>query len=499
MHANAENMNRYINLWIFIILLIGLSSCSDEVDFDETPSVPDNEYFEINDFIWGGLNTWYLWQENVPNLADDRFVTQQAYNDFLQSAPRPEEFFESLLYNPLSVDVYSWIVDDYNDLENFLNQTSNSNGVDFQLVRYSSASDEIFGYVRLILPDSDASGKNIKRGDLFTAVNDIPLTVDNYMELLFNNDTYTLTLATLEGNTITTTGEVVELTKTEYVENNVHTTSIIEEGGKKIGYIHYTFFSDASESKLNEAFLTFKNENITNLVLDLRYNPGGYGYVARSLSSMITGQFTDELFIMDQFNSKIQPIYEEAGESYYLDRFVEKTSIGEEINSLKLNEVHIITTDRSASASEVVIVGLSPYIDVTVVGERTFGKYTGSYTLYDSPHFTKKDVNPNHTYAMQPIVLKYVNKNGESPAGGLEPDLYQTEDISNLGVIGDSNEPMLRTAINDILGISAKTEFGKVQEYEKVFDPRSNEKINHSVFKTNPEFLEKASKIRSLK
>lgn len=499
MHANKENMKRYMNLWIFIVLLAVLGSCSDEVDFDETPSVPDNEYFEINDFIWDGLNTWYLWQENVPNLADDRFDTEQAYNDFLQKSPQPEEFFESLLYNPSTVDVYSWIVDDYNDLENFLNQTSNSNGVDFQLLRYSSTSNEVFGYVRLILPDSDASGKNIKRGDLFTAVNGIPLTVDNYMDLLFNNDTYTLTLATLEGNTISPTGEVVELTKTEYVENNVHTTSIIEEGGKKIGYIHYTFFSDASESTLNETFLTFKNENITNLVLDLRYNPGGYGYVARSLSSMITGQFTGELFVKDQFNSKIQPIYEEAGEAYYLDRFVEKTSIGEEINSLKLNELHVITSDRSASASEVVIVGLSPYIDVTIVGDRTFGKYTGSYTLYDSPNFTKKDVNPNHTYAMQPIVLKYVNKNGESPAGGLEPDLYQIEDISNLGVIGDSNEPMLRTAINDILGISAKVEFGKVQEYDKVFDPRTNEKINHSVFEKNPEFLERARKMRALK
>lgn len=499
MHANKENMKRYMSLWIFIILLTGLGSCSDEVDFNDTPTTPDNEYFEINDFVWGGLNTWYLWQENVPNLADDRFASQQEYNDFLQVAPQPEEFFESLIYNRTSVDVYSWIVDDYNELEAYLNQTSDSNGVDFQLLRYSATSNEVFGYVRLILPDSDASDKNIKRGDLFTAVNDIPLTVENYMDLLFNNDTYTLTLAKLEGNTITPTGEVVELTKTEYVENNVHTTSIIEEGGKKIGYIHYTFFSDASESKLNEAFLSFKNENITNLVLDLRYNPGGYGYVARSLSSMITGQFTGELLVMDQFNSKVQPIYEEAGEAYYLDRFVDKTSIGEEINSLNLNEVHVITTDRSASASEVVIVGLQPYIDVTIIGERTFGKYTGSYTLYDSPNFTKKDVNPNHTYAMQPIVLKYVNKNGESVAGGLEPDLYQTEDIGNLGVIGDSDEPMLRTAINDILGVSAKTDFGKVQAYEKVFDPRSNEKINHSVFKNNPEFLEKASKLRSIK
>lgn len=493
-------MKKYFAKWAFALLLITVAGCNDDDEIDGGITEPTNEFAEINDFIYGGLNLWYLWQENVPDLADDRFGSQQEYNDYLQISPQPEVFFESLLYDTNNVDVFSWIVDDYNDLEGFLTQTSKSNGVDFQLVRFNSTSSEIFGYVKLILPDSDASDKNIKRGDLFTEVDGTPLTIENYSDLLFTgSDTYTLTLATLEGNIINQTGEFVELTKFEYVEKNIHTATIIEEAGKKIGYLHYTFFSRASESQLNDTFLEFKNGNITNLVLDLRYNPGGFGFVSQRLASLITGQFKGEVFTRDQYNSKIQPVYEDAGEEYYLDRFVDKTSDGVSLNSLNLSEIHVITTDASASACESLIVGLNPYIDVTLVGDLTYGKYTGSITMYDSRDYTKRDVNPNHKYAMQPIVTKFVNSIGESPQGGLAPDLFILEDIANLGVIGDRNEPLLSAAINDIVGVSAKEGFYKIRAFEKVSDYRTKDKYNLPLILDSSKFLKVFNKMKSQK
>ena len=478
-------MKNFIPMWAFALAFLGLVSCSDDngvievPDGPSNPTQPTNPNAEINDYIWGGLNLWYLWQANVPDLGDARFGSDEEYQTYLNVSPEPEVFFESLLYDTSNVDVYSWIVDDYQDLENFLGQSSESNGVDFQLVRYSSASNDIFGFVKLIIPDSDASDKNIKRGDLFTEVDGIQLTIDNYRELLYTgSNTYTLTLASIEENVIAPTGEFVELSKSELVENNVHTTSIIEEAGKKIGYLHYTFFSAASESLLNDAFLEFNNENITNLVLDLRYNPGGYGYVSQSLASLITGQFKGEVFSRDEHNSKIQAIYESLGEEYYIEKFVDETSEGQSLNSLNLNEVHIITSDGSASACESLIVGLNPFIDVTLVGDRTFGKYTGSITMYDSENYTKENVNPNHTYAMQPIVAKFVNSLGESPQGGLAPDLFVLEDIENMGVLGDRSEPLLSVAINDIVGVSAKKDAYKTRAFEKVSDYRTRDKYN---------------------
>ena len=76
-----------------------------------------------------------------------------------------------------------------------------------------------------------------------------------------------------------------------------------------------------------------------------------------------------------------------------VNRFVENNS------SLNLNRVYIIATQSSASASELVINCLDPYIDVIHIGTNTYGKYQASVTLYDAEDFSLEDANPNHTYA----------------------------------------------------------------------------------------------------
>ncbi len=203
-------------LWPLAVLLFLGWSCNDD-DTDIVDPVVEN--VEIQDFIWSGMNLFYLWQPRVPDLADDRFATQSEYEQFLASEPVPEDFFESLIYNRQTVDFWSWIVDDYIELENQFAGISKSNGVDFGLARVANSND-IVGYVRYIMPNSDASDKDIRRGDAFTHVNGNQLTIDNYRELLFSDlDTYTLTLATIQNGTVVPNGRSVELTKFEYTEN----------------------------------------------------------------------------------------------------------------------------------------------------------------------------------------------------------------------------------------------------------------------------------------
>ena len=104
-------------------------------------------------------------------------------------------------------------MDDYIALENQFAGISKSNGVDFGLIRFSSASNDILGYVRYIMPNSDAEGKDIKRGDLFATVDGQQLTIENYRELLFgDNDSYTLGLARIQNGSLNLTGETVSLT-----------------------------------------------------------------------------------------------------------------------------------------------------------------------------------------------------------------------------------------------------------------------------------------------
>ena len=118
---------------------------------------------------------------------------------------------------------------------------------------------------------------------------------------------------------------------------------------------------------------------------------------------------------------------------------------------------------RTASASELLINGLEPYINVVQIGERTTGKFQASTTLYDSEDFGRRGANPNHTYAIQPMIFKTLNANGKTDYhDGLNPDIELIEDIENLGIIGDLNEPLLQAALNDIQGIPLQMQMNPI-------------------------------------
>ena len=135
-----------------------------------------------------------------------------------------------------------------------------------------------------------------------------------------------------------------------------------------------------------------------------------------------------------------------------LNKFTNKLDNNQTIASLNLNRVFVLTSARTASASELLINGLDPYIDVIHIGDFTVGKNQGSITLYDYIN-EARDKNPNHMYAMQPIVLKIGNVAGYTDfPDGLEPDVLIKESLINPGILGDPEEPLLKIAINQING-----------------------------------------------
>ena len=408
---------------------------------------------QISDFVWEGLNTYYYWQKDVPNLADLKRSDEKSYAQFINNNSEPEAFFESLNHPD---DRFSWIQDDYEELENLLQGVYSSNGVEFGLTFACRDCNEIIGYVKYILKNSNASDKNIKRGDFFNGVNGIELTITNYRNLLFGDElTYTLNMARIGDNGIESSGVNVELTKEEDFETNpIQVSKILETSAGNVGYLMYNQFVIDKNTDLNKVFGDFKNQGINELIVDLRYNGGGSVRMCIELASMITGQYTGEIFSQEQWNSKLTEYLEDRfGAESLQDKFVDTLENSEEsINSLSLNRVFVLTTNESASASELLINSLSSYIDVIHVGEQTTGKNVGSITVYD---YIDNDgtKNPDHKYAMQPIVLKIANKDGFADyANGLEPDAAIDEDIQNLGTLGELNEPLLSTAINILSG-----------------------------------------------
>lgn len=479
---------------VFLFSAYIFQSCQDEDDV----AAPTN--LEVNDFIWKGLNLYYLWQADVSNLSDNKFANQAELNGFLNGYSKPESLFESLLYKPESlfptnaVDRFSWIVDDYLELEGQLQGTTNNNGVEFGLSRKSSSSSELFGWVRYIIPNSDASTKNIKRGEVFYGVNGTQLTINNYQALLFgSNNDYTLNMADINGGAFTPNGKSVALTKTVLDENPILVTKVIVSGSHKIGYLMYNAFFSNYDTKLNEACGTLKSQGITDLVLDLRYNGGGSIQTSTRLASMITGGFTGQVFAKEQWNAKIESYFAANDPESLKNLFIDKIGTTP-INSLNMTKVYILTSASTASASELVINGLKPYITVVQIGDVTTGKNVGSVTLYDSPTFGKEDRNPNHRYAMQPLVLKIVNGAGFGDyQNGLEPDFELKETISTLDVLGSPTEPLLKLAIGKITGTAKMKQPVSGIQFEYFNDSKSINGIQNQMYLDKaPEGLLKA-------
>lgn len=469
---NYTAMKIYTKLLVLVFTLTLVTSCFEDRD--------DNGVFasEINDFVWKGMNAVYLYKDNVPDLANNRFSSDEEYGAYLNSYESPEELFESLIYQRLTVDKFSWIVDDYIALEQQFSGVSVNNGMEFGL-RYIPGSDvDIYGYVRFVLPNSNAETQGLQRGDVFYAIDDTPLTINNIGDLIANN-TYTINLATYDNNgtpdfdddSIIPNTESVTLTKEPYSESPIFRTTILDVGAEKVGYIMYNGFVRDYDTQLNAIFGNFIANGVDHLVLDLRYNPGGSVNTAILLSSMITGQFTGEIFSTEQWNSDLQTQFNEQNPESLINRFVDNDE-GAPLNSMNLDQVYILTTGSSASASELVISCLNPYIDVVQIGTTTTGKYQASFTVYDSPNLGREGANPNHTYAMQPLVLKSINSVGFTDYdNGLPPDITLVEDISNLGVLGDPNEPLLEAALDEISGASRTSE---INLQERLFGDRND-------------------------
>lgn len=426
-----------------ILLLLAIATLLTSCFKDNDDEIQIASTLDIQNFIYRGLNFFYLYKADTPELANDAFSSQADLDAFLSSYNSPESLFDYLL-SPQ--DRFSLLVSDYVALENALAGVSMNNGMEYGLVRYPDGSDNVFGYVRYVLPNTDAEAKGLTRGVIFNTVNDTQITESNFNDL-FDPDTYTIGLATFDGTNITPTGTGIELTKAEYTENPVYMAKTFDIFGQKVGYLMYNAFTREFDPQLNAAFAQFKTDAVTDLIIDLRYNGGGSVETASDLSSMVTGQFNGQVFYSEEWNADRQPDYAEDG------LFNQTISTGEAINSLNLTRVYVITTGRTASASELVINGLDPYIEVNQVGGATTGKFQASFILYDAPapDFSRAQANLDHTYAMLPLVFKTANANGFTDyVDGLPPDVLMEEDYTNLGELGDMNEPLLAAALAEI-------------------------------------------------
>src|SRR5680860_1353201 len=312
-------MKKYMKfLLVFVAMGLFLTNCSNDDNIlpdvepeqekpkpEETKTAAD---YPVQNFMWQAMNLFYFWQADVPNLADTKFsdFEDPNYISFLASEDNPTDFFyNDLTYqhsqsvgNDAAIDRFSAVNENYKDLVNALQGISQSNGLEFNL--YLNDDDfGVYGVVTYIMPNSDASLKEIKRGDIFIGVDGQNLNLNNYINLLFGDaSSYTLTMADIDGEVIADNGKLVSLDKiVNFSENPILIHKVIEQGDIKIGYIMYNGFLAAYDDELNDVFGDFSTQGIDELILDFRYNPGGRVSSAVQIASSIYKTDTTAIFI----------------------------------------------------------------------------------------------------------------------------------------------------------------------------------------------------------
>ena len=406
-------------------------------------SGPNNDY--VNNWIYKEMSTYYLWNENLPSASSINFDSD------------PEKFFNFLLYRPDQYygDRFSWIQNNYLDLLNSLSGVS-SFEIGFEYIGYreSASSSNVMAQVAYVKPGTHAEQLGIKRGDVFTKVNGTQLTTSNWRNL-FNASSAKVTF--MSGST--TVDKTITLSK-NYSENPIYLDAIYTQGAKRIGYLVYNFFAadggDGSKKydiQLNEVFGRFKAANITHLILDFRYNSGGSMNSATLLGSMIVPQLnTNNIFTKLQYNSIVSSaIIQKEGSDALLDKFRDKVESGRSgsvpINNVgdNLQGLYILTGGWTASASELVINNLDPYLpNINLVGDTTVGKSVGSISIYEENDSKNK-------WGMQPIVLRFTNKIGNANfSQGFFPKVVDQDNSLSKLPLGDENETLLAIALNMI-------------------------------------------------
>lgn len=463
-------------LLLAFLFLIGLYGC-DQL----TTAITDSGVeYEKKLFVWSGLNIWYFWQDRVPALADKNMESTRNFNAFLNFFQDEKELFDNLKFQK---DEFSWFIDDYEVHEAARLGSSKSFGFRFGLLRLRN-SDDVFGYVQYVVRNTPAEKAGLKRGDIFNKVNGEKLTINNYQELLAT-DYYRLELAELTTTQqgLRATDKVVEVTAQVIREDPVHTSGIYDIGTNTIGYLLYNAFRFNFHRELNEQFREFRNFEVNELVLDLRYNSGGALITSTLLASLVSGigQNEDVTFAELIYSDKkfdLNNIYRFLKNLIVYDESGELIEQNGELHSLNLRRVYVLTSSRTASASETIINGLRAHgVEVIIIGEKTRGKDEGSITLYDAPPSytmqSRSNLNPNHKRAMQPIIFKIFNANGENYPDGFMPDIdiSETSYLLNLPALGDPNEPLLNAAITHITGslMALRTE-DSISEVRRITD-----------------------------
>jgi carboxyl-terminal processing protease len=310
-----------------------------------------------NQALLGYLQDEYYWYQDIP--ADLDPASFASPSELLNAAKAPQDRFSFII----SVDQFDAIFNDANFV-----------GMGFS---QRVADDEQSLEIRYVYDNGAAFDAGLKRGDKITAINGVgtPVLISNVKA---GATTWTSIFgAGVVGNAVnmTVTRAVGESFSNDYIKSIVDTNTVlasqmIQTLDKAVAYLVFDQFIARSAADLNAAFSQFSTAGAQELILDLRYNGGGFVNIANQLSSQIGGNnVADQIFTSFIHNDK----HSDRNSSLAF-------ALGAGVDRLNLDRVVVLMSPSTCSASELVINALSPFIDVVTVGETSCGKPVGMNT-----------------------------------------------------------------------------------------------------------------------
>ncbi len=435
------------NLLLFLLsaltLSIYLASCGE----DRWPEYAVQT--QTDRWIDDSMRVWYYWNEDIPSSKKLNYFSE------------PAAFFKSLLS---SEDKYSTIdsIIGISDSRSAL-ESEYGYGIQFELDKVENNDTAYYARILYTVKNSPASAAKLNRGQWIMSINNEPITKKNYPELYQGNGIKLQTgYYDSVNDTILANKEMINIgAATTLDDNPVYYYNTYIQGENRIGYLVYNRFSPGStnnatayDQSLLNASNYFAAQNVNQFILDLRYNNGGYLSSAQLLCGILapSSALGQELGYLE-FNKQFNPRNRE----FYIDQ-----SLISNGSNLNLGTLYVLTSSETASASEMLINCLKPYISkIVLIGQTTVGKNVGSKTF----------INTDLQIAINPIVCKIYNSQGSSSySNGFKADypLSETSDLKYYLPFGDTNEILLSKAISLITNTSVTTSSTKSTQSLKV-------------------------------
>ncbi len=429
-------MKDFFKIQFLLIMLMSAVMVSCNRTDDDAPDFPEGTTEYTNLWIQDSMRRYYYWAEQMPAKPDYHLPVK--------------DFFKSLL-SPQ--DRFSFIVNT-TDPETYPKSVRNLFGFDYAIIQLQGG--EVVTVIKLVLKNSPASNSGLERGMIIKKINGQVITASNAQQLAESISAKTvidLSVGNWQNGAI-----INEKNITVYYGYSLEQpliSKIFEQNGKKTGYLYIYDFPDGITSAVNQKFDEFKSTGIQELILDLRYNYGGSVSSAAALCAMIApGISANSQFIIYKGNKNGGEVKRTFSQQIAYDPGALSFNTLH-ADALGLHKVYVLTSKSTASAAEIVINNLKPYMEVIQVGDATLGKDMAGFSIEDKRQPKKI------TWQIHPVIYKVFNANGEGGyVNGISPQ-FTVNEFNNLPLLplGDPNETLLSHVLSKIYSKKGDTDF----------------------------------------